>query len=563
MKGRKITSVIKNRLVSMIAIGINLNVPTAMAQNADTTAVVDTVVVSWVDTSLEGSEKFCLRVDGRPFYPTEIQIRLDKLYGYKGWNDAALEAVVKQAAEDGFNTVTLNTHWREVEPKKDVFDWTILDKYLGWCLKYGLKMEMMWFSWSSGGRVQYLWNYGGRKEPRTPDYVCSLSGTSDYNMLHNEWEYSLDWRDENLRERDTYVLSKVMEHIAEWDNENGNPHVVIGVQLGNEARGYEENTATAKEIIDYYSEVGSAVKNSPYVVWTRLNCVNGETLVRINANEAKREAEGTNIDFVGIDVYGGTASQMINDVGGQIPEVGKNFRMIMEAGADDSNSPVLQIAALAGGKAFDYYNMAVVDENCLYNADGTTLTPRGHIVYVRQRNKILNLANQEIALKAHRSSLYVYNSSGSSTSASTGLDGVKFKPGSRNTQAIGIKLAEGDMLLLPTSFGTFTFPENMAVESAEYGYMDNDNNWVSEGVASYTSTTMELKEACCVRIKYTLSTDVENICQDELARVESNAIITEGIIFDSSGVQYKSGDNLEYGLYIVKLNGMSERFIIQ
>lgn len=62
-------------------------------------------LVSTVDTSLDGSEKFVLRIDGKPFYPASIQVRLDKLYGYQGWGDADLEKVLKQAASDGFNTV--------------------------------------------------------------------------------------------------------------------------------------------------------------------------------------------------------------------------------------------------------------------------------------------------------------------------------------------------------------------------------------------------------------------------------------------------------------------------
>ena len=122
-------------------------------------------------------------MDGRPFYMTNVQVRLDKLYGYEGWNDSELEAVMEQAASDGFNTVSIPVFWREVEPEKDLFDWRILDKYMGWCKKYGMKMELLWFSWSSGGRVQYLWNCNGRKELRTPDYVCSIDGTSEFNML--------------------------------------------------------------------------------------------------------------------------------------------------------------------------------------------------------------------------------------------------------------------------------------------------------------------------------------------------------------------------------------------
>lgn len=112
--------------------------------------------VSFVDTSLENAEKYVLKVDGKPFYMTNVQLRLDKLRGYEGWGDEALEAVVRQAASDGFNTVSLPLFWREVEPVKDNFDWAILDQYLDWCHKYDLKMELLWFSFSSGGRIQWL-----------------------------------------------------------------------------------------------------------------------------------------------------------------------------------------------------------------------------------------------------------------------------------------------------------------------------------------------------------------------------------------------------------------------
>ena len=143
--------------------------------------------VSWVDTSLDGSEKFVLRVDGKPFYMTNVQIRLDKLRGYLGWGDIALEAVVKQAADDGFNTVSLPVCWRDVEPEKDKFDWTVIDQYMDWCKKYGLKMELLWFSWSSGGRIQWLTrnNKTDIRNIRVPDYVCSVDGTSEFTVLRD------------------------------------------------------------------------------------------------------------------------------------------------------------------------------------------------------------------------------------------------------------------------------------------------------------------------------------------------------------------------------------------
>jgi hypothetical protein len=40
----------------------------------------DKNVVSYVDTSLEGSQKYVLRVDGKPFYMTNIQTREDSIW---------------------------------------------------------------------------------------------------------------------------------------------------------------------------------------------------------------------------------------------------------------------------------------------------------------------------------------------------------------------------------------------------------------------------------------------------------------------------------------------------
>ena len=448
-----------------------------------------------------GVEKYVLRVDGRPFYMTNVQVRLDKLYGYEGWNDSELEAVMEQAASDGFNTVSIPVFWREVEPEKDLFDWRILDKYMGWCKKYGMKMELLWFSWSSGGRVQYLWNCNGRKELRTPDYVCSIDGTSEFNMLQKTFEYSLDWRDTDLRDRERYVLSQVMEHVALWDANNGAPHVVVGVQLGNEARGHGGNPATPDEIINYYHHVGAAVKESKYKVWTRLNCVSYETSGRTSANERKRNSGGTNIDFVGIDIYGTNASKVKGNMDGQLGTNGKNFRMIMEIDAKDANSPVYQMAALAGDKSFDYYNYCVVDGNALYGADGHKLVERGHIGEVRQRNKMLNLANQDIAVKSHGKGLYVYNYAGNSVSAETGLEGISFLPSSSRVQAVAVRHSAREILLLSTARGTFVLPATMKVTDVSFGYMDEEGRWVRETDGEVVNRKVTLDGTACVRLE--------------------------------------------------------------
>lgn len=457
--------------------------------------------ISTVDLSLDGSEKFVLRVDGKPFYMTNIQVRLDKLYGYQGWDDSALESVLEKAADDGFNTVSIPVHWVEIEPKKDFFDWQILDKFMTWCMKYNIRMELLWFSWSSGGRVQYLWNWNGRTQLRTPDYVCSLDGHSDYNMLHSSMEYSLDWRDTRLRDREAYVVGQMMEHIAVWEANNGQPHTVIGIQLGNEARGHYENSASSSEIIEYYNVVGDAVKASKHRVWTRLNCVCNETAGRTAANEKRRRNGGTSIDFVGVDIYGTSASAVKGNLSGYLDATGQNYRMIMECGAKDSNSPIYQMAALAGDKAFDYYNYCVVDGNALYSNDGTTLVERSHVGEVRQRNKILNLANQDIALRSHGKGLYVYNYAGNSVSPETGLAGISFTPYENRTQAIAVRHTDDSILLLPTSSGQFSIPASLGIVRVAEGYMDGENQWVETGTATMHGNTITVLRPCCLRLE--------------------------------------------------------------
>ena len=294
-------------------------------------------VISYVDTSLNGSQKYVLRVDGKPFYMTNVQVRFDKLRYRWGWDIATCERLLEQTAALGFNTLSVPIHWYEVEPSKDRFDWTTLDLYLSLARKYDFKVEMLWFSQNSGGHVQWLKS----DQLRTPDYVMhspkagdfqsfstegsSRQTTSDYTIRRDISDYSLDLGDEKLRAREAYVLAKVMEHISQWDLDNGSPHTVIGVQLGNEVRSYPSAT-----IVEYMSELGRAVKESSYPVWTRMNCTYVDLHSVLYSNERLRSTVDTYIDFVGIDTYRhhfGTEDSYAESVRTNVPYMGKNYRM--------------------------------------------------------------------------------------------------------------------------------------------------------------------------------------------------------------------------------------------
>ena len=55
-------------------------------------------------------------------------------------------------------------------------------------------------------------------------------------------DYTLDLADNHLNARETYILGRVMAHIASWDAANGSKQTVIGIQLDNEVRSLQVAT---------------------------------------------------------------------------------------------------------------------------------------------------------------------------------------------------------------------------------------------------------------------------------------------------------------------------------
>lgn len=445
-----------------------------------------------MDCTLNGSQKYVLRVDDKPFYMTNIQIRLDKLKHHWGWDQAAREAIITQAAADGFNTISIPIHWREVEPNKDQFDWTVLDEHLSLATKYNLKMELLWFSQNSGGQVQWLKS----NQLRVPDYVLyspakdSKTTASEFSIRRDMSDYTMDLDDKKLMEREAYVLGKVMEHIAVWDKANGSKHTVVGVQLGNEVTGYDFNSETysSAQVISYLSQLGQAVKKSPYSVWTRVNSIWGMEQGRIEVNEALRSVYGSGIDFVGIDLYKASPS-IIQSV---LPYKGSNYRMIMECEAEVSNAARIQLAALSGNNAYDHYDMCGPDGHGLYDRDKNNgFTPHGkYIEEVRVVNKLLNSDIVDVALNAQGYGLFVHNWAGNSKQTTIGVEGVKFTPKDSTSQAISILRSNTEIVLMNTNGGVFTYPESLNIKSASVGYFDSNNRWVKQGDISYSNTSI-------------------------------------------------------------------------
>jgi hypothetical protein len=487
------------RVVLFSVISLVLSIEGKAQQAVSSPAVTR---VSYVDTDLKNSQKYVLRVDGKPFYMTNIQVRLEKLRYSWGFDAAAREAIIAQAATDGFNTVSLPIHWYEVEPARDTFDWSVLDEYLGAANKYNLKVELLWFGQNSGGMVQWL----TPSHLRVPDYVMyspkrnSPATTSSYRIRRDLSPYTLDLDDKRLELRETYVLGRVMAHIAAWDKTRGNKHTVIGLQLNNEVAGFDFDGAsfTAGQVVTYMNGLAGAVKKSPYVVWTRLNCIWGMEESRIDVNEALRSTVGTNIDFVGVDLYKASPA-IIRSV---LPYKGGNYRMIMECAAEVGDAARMQLAALSGNNAYDYYDLCGPDGHALYDRAGETgFKPHGEYVReVRIVNKLLNSDLADIAKFTQGYGLFVHNWAGNSAEPGEGVDGIVFRPASAASQAISIHRSAAEIVLMNTQGGEFIFPDSLVLSEANYGYFDQRDVWVTTGTLPLTGRSLSPVPGTTVRL---------------------------------------------------------------
>lgn len=359
------------------------------------------------------SGKTYLEVDGKPFAIRGGQIRIDGLQNRSDSFTGAIapltydeiEAYFAKAKECGLNTVELSLEWSKVETSKDVYDFSHVDKLLAMANKYGLKCEFLWFSTNMCGDTHTF---------PIPAYIYEDEQTYPRIQANATWWshmygqlFYLVLNNPALMEREALVLSKLMEHVYEWNRSNGEKNPLIGMQIHNESDGLLRWRLEQRELkldgadltperlwqitLDALDNAGKAVKNSKYKIYTRCNMT-----VSYGVNEFPQfSGKGLSpldvlaldgIDIIGDDPYV-TSPVMINDIINKY-SVNGNYPHVAENMGNYASSPALFLTAYQAGGSYMFYDLATPQYFVQLNGGSSYQMDQG-------------LLNPDLSYKAH------------------------------------------------------------------------------------------------------------------------------------------------------------------
>lgn len=361
-------------------------------------------IVSRVCTLPSG--KTYLEVDGRPYTLIGAQLRIDGLYNRNPSlteapapvTDEELAQYFEKAKEIGINTISLALEWSKLEPEKDDYDFSLVDKLLSLANRYELKCEFLWFSTNMCGDGHSFCIPSYITED-TETYPVITAENPYYSSMYGQISYPI-LNGSALMERESLVLTALMEHIYEWNKENGSMNPLIGMQIHNESDGLlrwrlnQQNLSvdgkaiTPEELwqmtLEALDNAGKAVKAADYKIYTRCNMTTtygvGEYLEWSGLGFSPLDIlhlEG--IDIIGDDPYTTDPSAINRTIHNYSVE--GNYPHIAENMGNYSSSPSLILSAYQAGGAYMIYDLATpkyfvyLNGNSSYQMDQGILNP--------------------------------------------------------------------------------------------------------------------------------------------------------------------------------------------
>lgn len=338
------------------------------------------VVASYIGTNEHGAPT--LYVDGQPFLYTAVEMRSEAYFNCGDISDLEdYESYFQAASELGVNVVTCSLDWRDIEPRKDEYDFSHIRTLLGYAYQYGLKLEILWYSTCMCAYSQeyQLPDYIVKDAETYPRYKFSNGTTySEKQAIYYGKQYLFDFDDKDLMKRESLVIENLMDYIYNWEEAYGFPKTLIGVQVYNEVdllldenrqESYGFKFADAgvtkekiwSELLTGINNAGKAFKESDYVVYTRTNFTSiksGDYDGRTESQRFKEMYALEYIDSVGMDPYVYEPSALTSLIRSSQAIMQGNFTHIAENGGEYSNTDALTLLALSQNCGYTVYELA-------------------------------------------------------------------------------------------------------------------------------------------------------------------------------------------------------------
>jgi|GEM_PF-2267350 len=430
--------------------------------------------------------------------------------------------------------VSIDSALRERPPqlvisRADVWDYTWVDKVIGWAEAANLKLELLWFGSDTtkecmDHRVPYYVIRNYQKQIH-PDGRIDLQYKQPLDTTY-VYVFRMCKNDTNLRAMEYTALKNLFNHVAVYNSSHGNKKTVVGCQITNEpicgfhdyrcycplcnarytAGGYSSQNIFKYDVFwDYAQNLGKAVKDSNYPVWTRINFHTFEADFVYRNENLKASGGTTYVDFVGYDPYIGTVDEGFRYGLGLwynddylFYNYGKNLPMIMETSGTRTNSDYLNLATLAGGAYYNIYNFMANDGNDLYKngPNNVPVSNNSNLSGIVNTNNWLKKIWFDLATKlpdaAGGEKLAFFNehanTSDSVTKKVSGLD-INYTTSNKGV-GIAFERAHNTLVLASKTASAFTLKNLLAhssVITVTTGYYNSNNSWVVQGSKSYTT----------------------------------------------------------------------------
>ena len=383
---------------------------------------------------------------------------------------------VQKAAETGYKCFTFWLYWNHLESEEGIYNWSKLDKLVDLANQYDVRLDIVWAGT----------NFCDHLDPRfTPEWILNRHGyhVRDSNgtcFVARGFDMgdccAIDPTNEQILAKEKRVLALMLKHLRLYDRN----HRVIAIQIENEPNinGYNGGK---NNVLAYINALGRAVKESNYIIVTRVNLAYKSMDTAIDALQ--------HIDGHGLDTYDEsvalTRNIILND-----PNNTK-LKYIAENSAWCNTTSHI-VAALANGGFYNIYRLdydEVWDKPGLYDKN---FRPWMVTKEVTQLNTALNKIGSAIAAAPQKNMLEFNTEWGYPTiyydekkPLANRVIGFKSRNG---REPVGLVVEkDGDFYCVADNMSYFTFDVEPTI--CETGGFNSDCSWQKTEERGWTKLT--------------------------------------------------------------------------